>query len=904
MSIRNLEAIFRPHAVALIGASPRPHAVGRVTAENLLAGGFDGPIMPVNPNHRSVGGVLTYPNVNSLPVTPDLAVICTPPQTVPGVVAELSARGTKGAIVITAGFRELGNAEGKALEQAMLDAARPHLMRLIGPNCVGLISTPIGLNASFAHMAARKGNVAFVAQSGAMVITVLDWAASRGVGFSHLVSLGDMADVDFGDMLDYLANDPNTQAILLYIEAVTNARKFISAARAASRVKPVIAIKAGRHAAAARAAASHTGALAGVDAVYDAAFRRAGILRVKTLDELFDAVETLATPLDIDGDRLAILTNGGGAGVLATDALLDAGGRLAELSAETIARLDAVLPRTWSHNNPVDIIGDAPGQRYADALAPLLESPDVDAVLVLNCPTAVASGVEAACAVIETASSKRAVLTSWLGAATAGEPRRLFSAAGIPTYETPDEAIRGFMHLVRYRRNQETLLQVPPSTAIEFSSDVGTARRIVAAAVSERRPWLDEPEVSKLLGCYGVPVAKSAFARTPAEAAAQAKAMGGRVALKIFSRDITHKSDVGGVLLNLEPDAVAAAAEAMRARVAKAAPKARLEGFTVQEMIQRPGAYELIVGMAVDAQFGPFLLFGHGGTAVEVIADKALALPPLNLALAHEMMSGTRVFRQLKGYRDRPPAALDAIALTLVRVSQMVSDLDAIIELDINPLLADAEGVIAVDARVRVGPPEAGRPGGRLAISPYPRELEQKLSLAGVGDALVRPIRPEDAVQIARLFSRLAPEDVRMRFFAPMRELPLRQLARLTQIDYDREMAFVLEGQEGPTKSEILAVVRLASDPDNRQAEFAALVRSDLQGRGIGRLMMDRLLAYARQRGIGEIRRHHRGQSAHESAGARARLPVECARPGFRPRHSYAVDLNRGRALPVRRALL
>jgi acetyltransferase len=857
MSIRNLDAIFRPKSVALIGASPRPRSVGFVTVENLLRGGFDGPIMPVNPHHGSVGGVLTYPDVKSLPMAPDLAVICTPPETVPGLVAELGERGTRGVIVITAGFRELGSAAGRALEQAMLEAARPHLTRIIGPNCVGVISTPIGLNASFAHMAPRKGNVAFVAQSGAMVITVLDWAASLDLGFSHLVSLGDMADVDFGDMLDYLANDPNTTAILLYIEGVTNARKFLSAARAASRVKPVIAIKAGRHAAAARAASSHTGALAGVDAVYDAAFQRAGILRVKTLDELFDAVETLATPLDIAGDRLAILTNGGGAGVLATDALVDYGGQLAELSKDTMARLDKVLPRTWSHNNPVDIIGDASGERYADALRPLLEAPEVDAVLVLNCPTAVASGSEAARAVAGVAATKRAVLTSWLGSASTTEPRRLFSAAGIPTYETPDEAIRGFMHLVRYRRNQERLLQVPGSTSTEVSPDTDKARRIVEAALADGRGWLEEPEVRQVLTCYGIPTPKSALAPTPAEAAARAKAIGGRLALKIFSRDITHKSDVGGVMLNLEPDQIAAAAEAMRGRVAKAAPEARIDGFTVQQMIQRPGAYELILGMAVDAQFGPFLLFGQGGTAVEVIADKAIALPPLNLALARDLMSGTRVYRQLKGYRDRPPVALDAIALTLVQVSQMIAELDSILELDINPLLADPAGVIAVDARIRVGrPAEVGRPGGRLAISPYPRELETRTTVPGVGDAVIRPIRPEDAPALVSLFARLAPEDVRMRFFAPMRELPPRQLARLSQIDYDREMAFVLEAPQGAPPGagrEIVAVVRLATDPDGRKAEFAALVQSSLQGRGIGRLMMDRLVAYARQRGIGEI---------------------------------------------------
>jgi acetyltransferase len=449
MSIRNLDAIFCPRSIALIGASPHTRSVGFVTAKNLLAGGFEGPIMPVNPKHKAVAGILTYPDVASLPVVPDLAVICTPPATVPGLIGELGAKGTKGAIVITAGFRELGSEEGVALEQAMLNAAKPHLLRIIGPNCLGILSSTNGLNASFAHIGAIRGRVAFVAQSGAMVTTVLDWAAGRGIGFSRLVSLGAMTDVDFGDMLDYLASDRETDAILLYIEAVTHARKFMSAARAAARLKPVIAIKAGRHAAAARAAASHTGAMAGVDSVYDAAFRRAGILRVRSLEEVFDAVETLAMRPTITDDRLAVLTNGGGEGVLATDALLDLGGRLAELSSGTLAKLNAVLPRTWSRNNPVDIIGDAPPDRYADALSILLDAPEVGAVLTINCPTAVASGVEAARAVVGAAAGKRrAVLTTWLGSGAALEARRLFATAGIPTYETPDDAVGGFMHLV------------------------------------------------------------------------------------------------------------------------------------------------------------------------------------------------------------------------------------------------------------------------------------------------------------------------------------------------------------------------------------------------------------------------------------------------------------------------
>lgn len=855
MSIRNLDAIFRPASVALIGASPRSGSVGRVIADNLLAAGFAGPIMPVNPKYTAISGVISYPDIASLPITPDLAVICTPPATVPRLVAQLGDRGVKGAVVITAGFKELGSAAGRALEQAVLDAARPHLLRIVGPNCVGVISTATKLNASFAHLQPPRGGVAFVTQSGAMATTVLDWAVARGIGFSHVVSLGDMTDVDFGDMLDYLATDPGTTAILLYIEAITAPRKFMSAARAAARLKPVIAIKAGRHAAAAKAAASHTGALAGVDAVYAAAFRRAGMLRVKDLDEVFDAVETLSARSNFNGDRLAILTNGGGVGVLATDGLIDQGGRLAGLSAETLARLDARLPATWSHGNPVDIIGDATAERYAAALDTLLTAPEVDAVLVLNCPTAIASGVDAARAVIDSAKAHPGkILTSWLGSAAALEARRLFTDAHLPSYDTPEKAVRGFMHLVRYRRNQKALMEAPSLSAADFAADGQTARNIVAAAADRGKSWLDAVEVRRVLGAYGIDTPALAFAPNAEEAAVAARAMGTPVALKIVSPQLLHKSDVGGVILNLNSaDEVGAAAKSMLENVKAKMPTATIGGFIVQEMIQRRAAQELILGMTVDAQFGPVLLFGHGGTAVEVIDDKVLALPPINAALARDMIERTRVYRQLRGYRDQPPADLNAIALTLVKLSQLVSELDEVVELDINPLLADATGVVALDARIRVVPLAGGaRRGQRMAIRPYPKELERIESLPDLGQVLLRPVRPGDEPALLQLFHRLTQEDVRLRFFAPLRELPRIQLARFTQIDYDREMAFVLEAMSQEPK-DILGIVRIVADPDNQRAEFAVTVRSDLKGRGLGTLMLQRMLDYARERGIAEV---------------------------------------------------
>jgi len=851
MSIRNLEAIFRPSAIALIGASTREHSVGAVMAENLARGGFAGPVMPVNPAHRAVAGILTYPDVASLPITPELAVICTPAPTIPRLIADLAARGTKGAIVVSAGFKELGSKEGLALQQAMLDAARPHLLRIIGPNGIGVLSTPLGINASFAHIAPKKGNIAFVAQSGAMLTTVLDWAGARAIGFSHLVSLGDMADVDFGDMLDYLVSDDATHVILLYVEAVTEARKFMSAARAAARTKPVLVIKSGRHAAAAKAALSHTGALAGSDAVYDAAFRRAGLVRVLSLEELFDAVETLATARVPEGGKLAILTNGGGLGVLATDSLLDRGGVLAELCPQTIARLDTVLPATWSHGNPVDIIGDAPAKRYADAFAALIAADEVDAVLVLNCPTAIASGAEAASAIVSAArGAKKTVLTSWAGEVAAAEARRVFQEHRVATYDTPDKAVSGFSHLLRYAEGQRRLLEVPPATSEEHLPDLALARKTVAAAVDAGQRWLDEPSLCAIFAAYGIPSARAFAAASEDEAAEAAERMGGKVALKIQSPDISHKSDVGGVVLGLSgADDVRHAARAMRKRVQERAPQANILGFLVQEMIERPGAFELIVGMTVDPLFGPVILFGRGGTAVEVIKDNALGLAPLNPALAREMIAATRVYRELKGYRDRAPAHLDSIVLVLCRLSELACDLDEIQEIEINPLLAGKDCVIALDARARVAPlaPTAVR-GARLSIRPYPRDLERRETIPDIGEVLMRPIRPEDATALDRFFARLSHDDVRSRFFTAMHELPPVLKARLTQLDYDRQMAFLVIARD-----EVLGIGRLSSDPDNREAEFSITVRSDLKGRGLGTWLLKVLIAYAHSRGTGSL---------------------------------------------------
>ena len=848
MSVRNLDAIFRPNSVALIGASAREHSIGNLVARSLLGAGFGGQLQFVNPHAAEVCGMEAYPDVASLPAAPDVAVICTPPAIVPELIGELGGRGTKGAIVITAGFGELG-ASGKELQQRMLDAARPHLMRIVGPNCLGVISTGARMNASFAHISAIAGRVAFVAQSGAMLTTVLDWATARSIGFSHLVSLGDMSDVDFGDMLDYLAVDTGTDAILLYIEGVTQARKFMSAARAASRLKPVIAIKAGRYPAAAHAAASHTGALAGLDKAYDAAFRRAGVLRVYDLDEVFDALETLANRPPLVSDDLIVLTNGGGVGVLAADAISERGIQLTELGEKTVSQLTKVLPAAWSHANPVDIIGDADGSRYAAALNILTAAEPKTSVLVLNCPTAVASSIDAAMAVVaEAKKSQNPIFTSWLGQTAARESRQLFERARIPTFDTPEKAVRGFMHCLRYKRGQEALMEVPPSLPATFQPDIESARKLIAEALACGEAWLSPQRLWPLLECYAIPIPRWAVVRDAEQASSEEHRFDAPVALKILSPDILHKSDVGGVALGLKgADAIRAAAGLMLKSVTHGAPKARIEGFFLQEMIERPHAYELIAGMIDDETFGPLLLFGHGGTAVEAIDDTAMALPPLNIALARELISRPRLYRLLKGYRNVVPVALEAIATTLVRISQMVCDIPEIAELDINPLLADAAGVVALDARIRLSPRDPAR-RDRLAIRPYPKELERKERLAGIGTVIIRPIRPDDSPALHTLFQSLSADDIRMRFFTPLGEMPDKLRARLTQIDYDREMAFVLVGEQG-----IVGVARLAADPDNIRAEFAVVVHGGFRHKGVGRFLLDALIAYARERGITEL---------------------------------------------------
>lgn len=852
MTIRNLEYAFCPRSLAVIGASDERGSVGKTLTENVLSGGFAGPIYLVNPRHGSIAGVRCFRDVDSLPEAPDLAVIATPPHTVPSLVDELGKKGTRAVVVITAGL-------SNDLRQAMLDAACRYCLRIIGPNCLGLWIPALGVNANFGFGKPRVGGLALLAQSGALIGGVLDWAAARGIGFSTVVSMGDMADVDIGDLLDFLASDVSTGAILVYLETIPAARKFMSASRSAARSKPVIAIKSGRTKLSARAAATHTGALAGSDAAVQAAFRRGGLVRVNDLEELFTAAETLTCLKPIVGNELLIMTNGGGAGVLAVDELIQSGGALSSLNSDLVVELDRVLPANWSRSNPIDIIGDAKPTRYAAAMDAALARGKADAILVINCPTALASSTDAAQAVIDTVARHKSrgsvppILTNWLGEAAVAEARARLRNAGIPSYESPADAIKGFGYLWQYTKAHDSLMRTPPRDADLSTVDTEKVQSILRNAAAAGRSLLTEPEAKGVLAAYGIPTVLTRVAQSAQEVETIARALleqSPSVAVKILSEDISHKSDVGGVRLGLRsPQEARIAAQEMHARISELRPEARLQGFTIQPMIVRPNAHELLMGVFDDPLFGPTILFGAGGTATEIIQDTAAALPALDVQLARDLIEQTRIFKLLRGYRNEPPADLDAIAGSLVRLSQLVIDCPAVRELDINPLLADNNGIVALDARVRIEPDEAEKtgPNPRLAIRPYPNQWEASVKTSGGARIFIRPIKPVDEHLYQTFIERLSPEDIRFRFLTPRKEFSHRFIARFTQIDYARAMAFVALSED---QQELLGVVRLAADPDYVSAEFAIIVRSDLKGQGIGWELMQHLIQYADAEGL------------------------------------------------------
>ncbi|HVC94711.1 MAG TPA: bifunctional acetate--CoA ligase family protein/GNAT family N-acetyltransferase [Pirellulales bacterium] len=855
MPVRNLDKIFKPQRIAVVGASEQPGKVGYTVLRNLITADFPGVVYPVNAKRESVQGIQAYPNVAALPRTADLAVICTPAPTVPGVVRQCGEMGTRGAIIISAGFREVG-ADGRMLEERIRDeAAKFDGLRIIGPNCLGIIAPGRRLNASFAAATPPAGRIAFVSQSGALCTSVLDWALDEGIGFSYFVSIGNMLDVGVGDLVDYFGADPDTDSIVLYVESIEQARQFMSAARAFARHKPIVAYKAGRFAAAAKAAASHTGAMAGVDAVYEAAFQRAGVVRVTEVDDLFDCAELLGRRRVPKGPRLAILTNAGGPGVMATDALLERRGELAALPDALLASLNDQLPASWSHGNPVDILGDAPPERFAGSLALLLAEPSVDAVLVILTPQAMTDPTGAARAIGEvTAKAHKPVLAVWMGGRMVREGVQLLNILGVPTYATPWHAVRAFMYLVSYARNLELLHETPRDIPLGLTLDRKTARIRFERAVHEMDPppgeplILSEDDSKALLAAYGIPTTRPERAVSAAAAVETARRIGFPVVLKIASPDITHKTDVGGVALNLAGEAaVSAAFEQIVASARARRPEARIEGVSVQRMVAVPDAFELILGSKQDPVFGAVILVGMGGVTAELFQDRALGLPPLNDRLARRMLESLRSWPLLTGYRGRPAAQLDTLVETVVRFSYLVADFPEITELDINPLLAMPDGVLALDARVVVDRQRALQPVrafAHLAIRPYPEEYVRSIELADGTRVLLRPIKPEDEPLWHELLAACSLESLWSRFRYVFKETTHDMASRFCFIDYDRELAIVAELEENGRRK-LAGVVRLVADPDHDEAEYAVLVGDPWQGRGLGSRLTDYALEIA-----------------------------------------------------------
>ena len=839
-----LEVFFRPRSVAVVGATAKEGSVGRSVLWNLISSPFDGTVYPVNPKRNSVLGIRAYPSIKAIPDPVDLAVLITPAESIPEMIEECAEVGASGAVIISAGFRETG-ARGLELESRVLATARRANMRLIGPNCLGVMCPISGLNATFAHTIARPGNVALISQSGAICTALLDWSLREQVGFSAFLSIGSMLDVGWGALIDYLGNDPHTRSIVIYMESVGDARSFLSAAREVALDKPILVIKAGRTESAAKAAASHTGTLAGSDAVLDAAFRRVGVLRINELDDVFHMTEVLAHQPRPSGPRLTIVTNAGGPGVLATDMLIGLGEQLAPLADATVEALNAVLPIHWSHNNPIDIIGDAGADRYEAAVKIASEDPNTDGLLVIMTPQAMSDPVEIAHKLTPFAKLHgKPILASWMGGDRAGEGEVVLNKAGIPTFSFPDNAVRAFHYLWRYSYNLNALYETP--TLAESDKDASSqAAALIARARAEGRTLLTEFESKQLLQGYSIPTVPTHLASSAEEAAQVAAEIGFPAVLKLNSLTLTHKTDVGGVKLNLrDEDAVKRAFAEIQTSVTEKAGAQHFQGVTVQPMVQMEG-YELILGSSIDAQFGPVLLFGMGGQLVEVFKDRALALPPLNTTLARRFMEQTQIFKALQGVRGRKPVDLARLERLLVRFSQLVLDLPVIQEIDINPLVASADGLLALDARVVLFPESTDMASiPKPTIRAYPTKYIGKVTLKDGTNLTIRPIRPEDEPAVVKFHSTLSDESVYRRFFTQMKlESRVRheRLTRVCFIDYDRQMGLVAE-----TETEIVGIGRLAKSPLKNEAEVAAIISDSYQRKGIGRELIARIVRIAR----------------------------------------------------------
>ena len=852
-----LDAIFQPENVAVIGASESPGSVGRTLLWNLVSNPFGGTIFPVNPKRDSVLGIEAYDSVSDIEADVDLAVIATPAPTVPGIVEACGEAGVQGLVIVSAGFREVGE-EGAQLERDIREIALEHNIRIVGPNCLGVMRPPNGLNATFAGAMANEGNVAFVSQSGALLTSILDWSFRENVGFSAFVSIGSMLDVDWGDMITYLGDDHKTDSIVLYMESIGNARSFLSAARDVAQSKPIIVIKAGRTQAAADAAASHTGTLTGSDDVLDAAFRRSGVLRVDDINDLFYMAEVLGKQPRPEGNNLTILTNAGGPGVLATDALIEGGGELTPLSEEALDDFDDILPAAWSHSNPVDILGDADPERYAESLEVAANDENSDGLLVVLTPQAMTEPTKTAEHLRPYArDNRKPILASWMGGDAVASGEKILNEAGLPTFAYPDTAARVFNHMWRYSYNLRALYETPSLPEDEEGvPDREAATNIVEETHQSGRVLMTEYASKQLLSAYGIPTVETRIAETPQEAVAAAQEIGYPVAVKIHSTSITHKSDVGGVQLGLGTDE--AVEEAFRTIEGNVTGDG-FDGVTVQPMIDRSDGYELIIGSSMDQQFGPVLLFGSGGQLVEGYKDRALGLPPLNTTLARRMMEQTKIYEALKGVRGRDPVDLDALEAMLVRFSQLVVEQPRVKEIDVNPLLARPgdDGLLALDARVVLHPyttdqEELPTP----AIRPYPRQYIGTHTTRADEAVTIRPIRPEDEPKLVTFHERLSERSVYLRY-ASLMKLEQRvvhdRLARICFIDYDREMALVAERTAEDGTEQIVGVGRLTQLPGRNEAEFGMLVIDEYQGEGVGTELLRRLVEVGRDEGLDRI---------------------------------------------------
>ncbi len=879
-----LDAIFKPKNVAVIGATEKQGSVGRTIVWNLISSPFGGAVFPVNPNRPSILGIKAYPKIEAVPDQVDLAVIVTPAPTVPDIVGQCVEAGVKGAIIISAGFKEIGP-EGAELERQIMEHARRGNMRIIGPNCLGVMSTVSGLNATFAAGMARPGSVGFITQSGALATAVLDWSFRENVGFSAFVSIGSMLDVSWGDLIYYLGNDPRTSSIVIYMESIGDARSFLSAAREVALVKPIIVIKPGRTEGAARAAASHTGSLTGSDEVLEAAFRRCGALRVGTISDLFSMAEVLAKQPRPKGPHLTILTNAGGPGVIATDALITDGGELTELSKEMMDRLNQLLPPQWSHNNPIDILGDASPERYAKSLEIAASDPNSDGLLVILTPQAMTDPTETADQLKGYATSTgKPVLASWMGGNEVETGEEILNRAGIPTFGYPDTAASIFDYMWRYTYNLRGIYETPmfPEETEVGAPDRAQAEKIISTVRESGRTILTEYESKQLLAAYGIPTVETRVAASESQAIKAADEIGYPVVLKLYSESITHKTDVGGVQLNLHsPEDVGRAFRAIQTSVAQKVGAQHFQGVTVQPMVKLDG-YELIIGSSIDPQFGPVLLFGLGGQLVEVFKDRALALPPLNTTLARRMMEQTRIYKALKGVRGRNPVDLAELEHLMVRFSQLIVEQRWIKEIDINPLLASSERLVALDARVVLFDKGVERNQlPRLAIRAYPRQYVRLWTLKDGTPVTFRPIRPEDEPLMVKFHESLSDRSVYLRYLHPMmlsQRVMHERLSRVCFVDYDREMAFVVEGPDPSTgERRIIVAGRLSRVHGTNDATFSMLVSDQFQSQGLGTRYLQELLQIARS----EKLEHVRANIAPENQA----MQEICKRMGFELHH-------------------